>query len=235
MESTAIFNLLRRVTDIKFNKSFSITNNRKKYSLDMDSKVLSKIYEIVIIDHLKKIVTKGGFEFVENTFQNKYPDFLVKSNQNKGKYYAIDIKTTYMSSETHVNGFTLGTYKGYFRDRSSASTIVVPYDDFLKHYCVCVVYNRPASKPVKKKVSLKNKLLTIWKSKPCIKKPWKAAQTPVKHIFVKEKWQLASQVAGSGNTTNIGSIKQIERLLSDNKKDAHFGNEKQFNEYWMKK
>jgi hypothetical protein len=51
-------------------------------------------------------------------------------------------------------------------------------------------------------------------------------------FFVCEKWRLASDRQGSGNTANIGSITWIDDILTGNGVFAKLG-EKWFDEYWM--
>ncbi len=51
-------------------------------------------------------------------------------------------------------------------------------------------------------------------------------------FFVAEKWQLASDRKGSGNTANIGSISHIGDILAGNGTFAKLG-EDWFDEYWM--
>ncbi|MBI4536181.1 MAG: restriction endonuclease, partial [Ignavibacteriae bacterium] len=51
-------------------------------------------------------------------------------------------------------------------------------------------------------------------------------------FFVCEKWRLASDRQGSGNTANIGSITWIEDILAGNGVFAKLG-EEWFDEYWM--
>jgi len=51
-------------------------------------------------------------------------------------------------------------------------------------------------------------------------------------FFVAEKWQLASDRKGSGNTANIGSISHIGDILERNGIFAKLG-EEWFDEYWM--
>lgn len=43
--------------------------------------------------------------------------------------------------------------------------------------------------------------------------------------FAEEKWKIASDKGGSGNTANIGSIKSIEDLISGNGVFAKAGEE----------
>ena len=51
-------------------------------------------------------------------------------------------------------------------------------------------------------------------------------------FFSCEKWRLASDKQGSGNTANIGSITYIDDILAGNGVFAKLG-EEWFDEYWM--
>merc|ERR1712014_91324 len=51
-------------------------------------------------------------------------------------------------------------------------------------------------------------------------------------FFVAPKWKIASDSQGSGNTANIGSIKDIEDLKQGHGVFSRLG-EKWFDEYWM--
>jgi hypothetical protein len=187
----------------KFDSSFTITNQGKTYDIGNDSKILSKIYELIIISTLKELLEKHKLPYLENEVQNKYPDFIICSSVDKQKFYAVDIKSSYIIKENLIGGFTLGTYKGYFQERKSLKSIVKPYESFKKHYCMCVIYEREDDK------------------------------TPVRNFFFKEKWQLATNIAGSGNTCNIGSEKHINKLT--NSELSHFKSEKEFDDFWKDK
>ena len=50
-------------------------------------------------------------------------------------------------------------------------------------------------------------------------------------FFASEKWQIASDKPGSGNTANIGSIKYIDDILAGNGVFAKAG-EEMFDDYW---
>jgi hypothetical protein len=55
-------------------------------------------------------------------------------------------------------------------------------------------------------------------------------------VFAQEKWRIASDKSGSGNTANIGSVKRIKELLEGKGIFwQYFGEdgEKWFDEYWM--
>lgn len=201
VEINEIENILNDIANtIKFDDIFCFTNSGISYKIGNDSKIISKIYECILIEKIKEILPSHNFKYEENSIQNKYPDFIIQSNTQKDKYYAIDIKSTYLKTPSTINGFTLGTYKGYFRNRNSLTSIVKCYDKFIKHYCLCVIYKRD-----------KNKI-------------------PVKHVLLREKWQIASNNPGSGNTCNIGSTKLLYDLIQ---KNYYFKNEQEFNEYWL--
>ena len=50
-------------------------------------------------------------------------------------------------------------------------------------------------------------------------------------FFAEEKWKIASDKGGSGNTANIGSIQKIEDILSGNGVFSKAG-EELFDDYW---
>lgn len=199
-EASEIKNILNNISDITIDEKFTITNDGVKYNLGNDSKIISKIYEVIIIEKLKKLLDDKGFKYIENEIQNKYPDFIIISKIQREKYYAVDIKSSYLKKETEINGFTLGTFKGYFKDRESLKSIVKPYKNFIKHFCICVIYTRTDEK------------------------------IPVNHIIIREKWEIARNGRGSGNTCNIGSIKSLNDLLNNK---PYFSNEDEFNTFWL--
>ena len=51
-------------------------------------------------------------------------------------------------------------------------------------------------------------------------------------FFVAEKWKIAGDKGGSGNTANIGSINRIECILSGSGMFSILG-EQWFDDYWM--
>ena len=51
-------------------------------------------------------------------------------------------------------------------------------------------------------------------------------------FFAEEKWKIASDKSGSGNTANIGSIQRIEDIQNGNGVFAKAG-EELFDDYWM--
>lgn len=51
-------------------------------------------------------------------------------------------------------------------------------------------------------------------------------------FFVAEKWKIAGDKRGSGNTANIGSIQRISDIVAGNGTFANLG-EEWFDDYWM--
>ncbi len=51
-------------------------------------------------------------------------------------------------------------------------------------------------------------------------------------FFVQEKWRIASERPGSGNTKNIGSVTSINQLINGRGPFAELG-EDVFDDYWM--
>lgn len=51
-------------------------------------------------------------------------------------------------------------------------------------------------------------------------------------FLLQEKWRIASYRPGSGNTKNIGSIRNIQALVEGNGPFAPYGKEI-FDDYWM--
>ena len=59
-------------------------------------------------------------------------------------------------------------------------------------------------------------------------------ESVIKNIefFFIEKWKIASDKSGSGNTANIGSITKIQDIINGNGVFKDYG-EEMFDAYWM--
>ncbi len=155
--------------------------------------------------------------------QNWYPDMSFVSKIDSSVKYALDIKTTYRL-KTHTgfcNGFTLGSHGAYFRDRTSSKNVQFPYGEYKAHICLGILYTRTLETDIDETIVVPlEQLHTI--------------NSVIKDIefFVVEKWKIASDKSGSGNTANIGSINCIEDILKGNGVFAILG-ENIFDEYWI--
>jgi hypothetical protein len=165
----------------------------------------------------------NGFKVVLAEHQNYYPDIsLVKADDESIKF-AIDFKTSYRNpKKPHLcNGFTLGSHGAYFENRTSTKNIQFPYSSYLGHFCLGIIYDRADSASIDE---TKVHHITELQSITSVAKNF--------HFFVAEKWKIASDKGGSGNTANIGSINNIADIVSGQGMFSKLG-EHWFDEYWM--
>ncbi len=192
------------------------------YSISLDTKVLSKVLELLMLPVIKQFTSDQGYQLVLARAQNQYPDIsLIAPDET---YYAVDIKTTYRrgmdkQGRLKVNGMTLGTFMGYFRDRESAAISTFPYNRYAKHYILGVVYDQLSDFDETRVYSIAelNQIPSVANNFD---------------FFLEEKYRIASDRPGSGNTRNIGSTVFLERLLHGTGVFAELGREI-FDDYWM--
>ena len=191
------------------------------YTISSDTKIISKILEIHLFPLLVQFATKYGFKIVLAEHQNYYPDISFVDIKNENIRFALDLKTTYRKTETLCNGFTLGSHGAYFTDRNGTKNIQFPYNSYLGHYCLGVIYNRTSPEEIDEtKIFNLEQLNTI------------SSVIGDFQFFVAEKWKIASDKSGSGNTANIGSIQNIQDILNGNGVFSKLG-EEWFDDYWI--
>ena len=181
---------INKITDV-YGNSFDIP---------MDTKVVSKLFESQLEPIWTTIAEENDYTIEFSSKQNQYPDVTLTCNKT-GDRYAIDEKSSYKRNDKVINGMTLGTYKGYFRDRGSSKNTLYPYNSYKKHFILGILYDR-----------VDERITNI-------------------DIFFNEKWRVASRKPGSGNTTNIGSIKKIKDLIES--KNSIFTSKEEFDNYWI--
>ena len=193
--------------------------NKNIFTISTDTKIVSKILEIHIFPLISKFASDKGFDLVLADCQNYYPDMSFVCKANPKIKYAVDIKTTYRKNADMCNGFTLGSHGEYFTNRDSNKNIQFPYNQYKAHYCLGVIYSRNENIDETKIFNL-NELDNI--------------TSVIKDIdfFFIEKWKIASDRSGSGNTANIGSISKISDLINGNGVFKPYG-EELFDDYWM--
>lgn len=192
------------------------------YTISADTKVVSKILELQLFPHFLTFAKRIGYRLELATHQNWYPDLTFINLQNQDIKFAVDLKTTYHDPAYpgFCNGFTLGSHGEYFMDRTSTKNIQYPYGTYSGHFCLGIIYSRtPLRKDEETKIYSLNELSQI----PAV----------LHHFtfFAEEKWKIASDRSGSGNTANIGSIQKIADILTGNGVFAKAG-EAYFNDYW---
>ena len=214
---------------------------RNIYTISSDTKVISKILEIHLFPEISQFAKDQGYSIVLAEHQNWYPDLSFVNLKDSTIKFAVDLKTTYRSPDFpgHVNGFTLGSHGAYFKKRSSRKNIQFPYDEYSGHICLGIIYTRADSEDIDESTILRVDEL----SRGAQHGPHPSSKTVeglrsiasvIKDLqfFVCEKWQLASDRQGSGNTANIGSITAVEDVVNGNGVFARLG-EDWFDEYWM--
>jgi hypothetical protein len=251
------------------------------YTTSVDTKVVSKIIELMIFPVILDFARANDFQIVLATHQNHYPDVTFIRRKGNEKI-ALDLKSTYRLSSNKVNGMTLGAFTGYFRNRTSRKNISFPYAEYDKHYILGVVYSRAdlfkatielekvgyrVTAEVRKALGLYvaqqspdalDALASLLGSsedddkrdelkelvQDCLideKKRYKLDQLPdimsvvcEFDFFVQEKWKIASDRPGSGNTKNIGSTTILDELKNGTGIFTKQPNgEAVFNDYWM--
>ena len=195
---------------------------RKIYPLPPDTKVVSKILELHLFPYFLTFAEKINFNLELAEHQNWYPDLTFISKENSKLKFAVDLKTTYRDEKNpdFCNGFTLGSHGEYFIDRKSKKNVQYPYGEYLGHFCIGIIYTRSQNRKDEVQTFSVDELAKI----PSVAKDF--------ILFTEEKWKIAADNQGSGNTANIGSIKCIEDILAG-KGTFSLAGEKFFDDYWV--
>lgn len=193
------------------------------YTISSDTKIVSKVLELHLFPHFLSFAKSIGYDIELATFQNWYPDLTFVCKENRDIKFAVDLKTTYRDEDYpgFCNGFTLGSHGEYFINRTSTKNIQYPYDDYSGHFCLGIIYSRTIlDKTEETHIYSIDEIESI----PAVIKNFL--------FFAEEKWKIASDKGGSGNTANIGSIQRIEDILNGNGVFAKAG-EELFDDYWI--
>ena len=188
------------------------------YTISVDTKVVSKIIELMLFPVLVRFADKHHYKIVLSEHQNHYPDVSFISKD--GTKIALDLKSTYRKNSNRINGFTLGAFTGYFRDRKSNKNITFPYSEYSNHIVLGVIYSRTEELIDERKIYKIDDLKDI------------VSVMRDFEFIVQEKWKLAADRPGSGNTKNIGSITDLSKIPKG-KGPFSEHNKKVFDDYWM--
>ena len=178
------------------------------------SKIISKILEIHLFPRVLNFAQQIGYRLVLAEHQNYYPDISFVHADDESIKFAVDFKTTYRLGDNpeFCNGFTLGSHGEYFVNRDSSKNIQFPYGQYSGHFCLGIIYSRHADRELDETHTYKlEELHSI------------ASAIKDFQFFVAEKWKIASDKSGSGNTANIGSINKISDILSGRGMFSHLG------------
>ncbi|MCM1298101.1 MAG: EcoRV family type II restriction endonuclease [Firmicutes bacterium] len=192
------------------------------YTISSDTKIVSKVLELHLFPHFLKFAEKIEYDIELASYQNWYPDLTFISKNNPNVKFAVDLKTTYRDEEypDFCNGFTLGSHGEYFVNRTSTKNIQYPYDEYSGHFCLGIIYSRVT---LDKSDETHTYSIDEIEIIPSVIKNFQ--------FFAEEKWKIASDKGGSGNTANIGSIQKIDDILNGNGVFAKAG-EELFDDYW---
>lgn len=226
MTKDEFFDLLTE--EVKTYKSFLETDSqdwivkgfidvdKNVYTITNDTKVVSKIIEILLIPKLEKFARDHGMKLELPSKQNFYPDLTFKDEE--GHLFAVDFKSSYYNGNS-VNGLTLGSYWGYFRERDTIKSMDYTYNSYSSHVVLGMLYKQSVIQANEKDVYSIDELSAIH-------------SVIEKFIFfVQPKWKIANDIPGSGNTRNIGGITDIQKLINGEGPFSSLG-EDVFDDYW---
>ena len=191
---------------------------RNVYTISVDTKVASKIIELMLFPIVSRFAQENNLKMILSEHQNHYPDLSFVASD--GTKFAVDLKSTYRVNAERANGFTLGAFTGYFRQRKSTKNITFPYEQYAGHFVLGIIYSRQDEEIDERKVYNLEDLPNI--------------VSVVKNFdfLLQEKWRIATDRPGSGNTKNIGSVSNIQELINGNGPFVPYGAEV-FDDYWM--
>jgi hypothetical protein len=189
------------------------------YTISVDTKIVSKVLELLLFPMFVEFGTAHGLTLELCPQQNYYPD-LTFTHEASGKKFAVDIKSTYRTSDSEVNGMTLGAFTGYFRNRDSNKNTLFPYNQYAGHFVLGVIYSQGGEVADERKQFPLEDLQKI----PSVIKGFQ--------FFAQPKFRIASSRPGSGNTKNIGPAIKIDQLVNGTGPFASLG-EEVYDDYWM--
>lgn len=168
-----------------------LDTSNKIHTLGTDSKIIGRIFEMYAQPILEKIAKRHNMILSTPESQTVYPDFIMMENEESDKKIAIDVKSTYINSDFSKIKFTLGSFGSYMRNNTK--NIKFKYTDYAKHYVIGFVYKRNGQAQESK--------VYDYTYREKISLPF----YDVKY-FIQEKYKIAGEKPGSGNTENIGSF-----------------------------
>lgn len=191
---------------------------RNIYTISIDTKVVSKVIEILLIPEFEKFAKKYNLTLILPPQQNFYPDLSFVCNET-GNKFAVDIKSTFKDSNDKIKSMTLGAFTGYFRNRESTKNTTFPYQDYQYHLVLGVIYTQVSESANEKEVYSLDEIESI--------------ESVIKdfQFFVQPKYKIASASPGSGNTKNIGAINNLEKLINGQGVFSELG-EEVYDDYW---
>lgn len=194
--------LYEAVKSIKWN-FVGILDTEKRLHAIPNNLNFQALFEKIVIEKLQGLTKTYGITVIDPNSIRAYPDIILENGALGDKIIAVDVKTG--RRKKNKTGFTLGSYAGYFKNPDKKlSGCIRPYNDFSEHWAICFIYDWDGTADTLHMIS------NI-------------------EIVVQEKWKIASRTTGTGTTTAIGSIKDIDKIISG---DGAFKSEREFLNYW---
>jgi hypothetical protein len=204
-----------------FNIRGYVSDDGLIHPLETDSKVLAALFELATKKRLRELARKHGYKLETPLEQNYYPDFTLTRESDDGAVLfraAVDVKTTYVEAPHDAFKYTLGSYTGCIHPSRSTKNCHYPYETYQEHWVVGFVYERVVRACADHSLYALAELGGV--------------PLPLKNVrhFVQEKWRIAGDKPGSGNTSNIGSIEGS--LAAFERGQGVFVSDAEFLAYW---
>ena len=189
------------------------------YTISIDTKVVLKVIELLLIPAFEAFANENNLVLELPPQQNFYPDLTFTSKDSRERF-AVDIKSTFKDAGNKIKSMTLGAFTGYFRNRASTKNTLYPYGSYSGHFVLGVIYSQNQANQSEKVVYNLEELENI----ESVIRDFK--------FFVQPKYKIASASPGSGNTKNIGSINNLDKLMNGEGVFSTLG-EEIYDDYWM--
>ena len=168
-----------------------LDSSNQIHTLGTDSKIIGRIFEMFTQPVLEQIAAENGYILKTPESQTVYPDFIMMPSEASQEKLAFDVKTTYVTSDDSIIKFTLGSFGSYMRNNTK--NIAYKYTDYVKHYVIGFIYKRNDAAQESRVYSIENRSQITF--------PYRDVK-----YFISEKYKIAGDKPGSGNTENIGSF-----------------------------
>jgi len=218
MYDQIITKFYEKMSKVKFDAYGILDSAGKIHTLGTDSKIIGRIFEMFTQPVLEEIAEELGMKLSTPESQTVYPDFIMMKSANSKEKIAIDVKTTYIDNDQSTIKFTLGSFGSYMRNNTK--NIEFEYTDYVKHYVIGFVYKRNDAAQESRVYSLDER--------DKIDFPYYDVR-----YFIQEKYRIAGEKPGSGNTENIGSFstKNFDMIKEGKGPFNELGNDA-FDIYW---
>lgn len=186
-----ISSFYQKMAGTRFEAYGILDSENKIHTLGTDSKIIGRIFEMFAQPVLEQIAAENGYTLKTPKSQTVYPDFIMMKSEDSHEKIAIDIKTTYVASDRSAIKFTLGAFGSYMRNNTK--NIEYRYTDYVKHYVIGFIYRRNDAAQESRVYNLEHRDQIVF--------PYRDVK-----FFISEKYKIAGDKPGSGNTENIGSF-----------------------------